>query len=711
MPHCNRRILAMSKNLYVTVIEPRSGKSLVALGLMELLKGSVREVGFFRPIITANPTRKEFDNEIKLISGHYHLNAEYDAMYGLTFREARSLIASGRHEELLEGILGKYNALALKKDFMLCLGTDYEGITSSFEFDINAEIAVNLGCPVLVVANAGKKSKQGIVKACRYAVNSFREKGCKVLSLIVNRSPEGSSESILEQLGSELSKQLESIYVLPDDELLGSLTMGEIASHLGASVLYGENQLHRHVSDILVSAMHLGNYLDRVREGALIITPSDRLDIIFGNLAALKSQSMPNIAGMILTGSMPIDKSFFKLVEGITNVFPILKVQTDTFVTTTNVNLTHSRIAPDNTRKISVALGLFEKHVGTSQLSQLIIKSSVTSVTPKMFEFGLINRARLHKQHIVLPEGTDERILQAAETLLHRGVVDLTLLGGEEAIRKMIASLGFKLDGVKIVNPVESEYFEEYVQTFYELRKHKGITIDNARDSISGVSYFGTMMVHMGHADGMVSGAAHSTRHTIIPSFQIIKTKPGVSIVSSVFFMCLEDRVLAYGDCAVNPNPVARELAEIAISSAETARTFGIEPRVALLSYSTGESGKGADVDKVREAVRIAQERAPRLLLEGPIQYDAAVDPVVARSKMPNGKVAGRATVFIFPDLNTGNNTYKAVQRSAKAVAIGPIMQGMNKPVNDLSRGCLVPDVINTIAITAIQAQAEKGLT
>ena len=699
-----------SKNLYVTAVEPRSGKSLIALGAMELLKRSVQRVGFFRPIIDADPNGKEPDSEINLISGYYGLDSEYDEMFGLTFREARSLIASGKNEELLEGILDKYNALAQKNDFILCLGTDYESITSSFEFDINAEIAVNLGCPILIVANADKKTEKGIVRSCHYAVNSFLERGCKILSLIVNRSPKELNESLVAQLEAELNQKTESVYALPDDELLGSLTMEEVASHLRATVLYGKNQLHRHISRIMVSAMHLDNYLERVSEGALIITPSDRLDIIFGNIAALKSNSMANIAGMILTGSMATDRAFFKLAEGITDMFPILKVQTDTFTTTTSVSAAHSRITPGNTRKISVALGQFEKHVDTDQLSQLMVRFRVASITPKMFEFGLINRARSHKQHIVLPEGTDKRILQAAEVLIHRDVVDITLLGKEKTVRNMIANLGFRLDGVAIVDPVKSEFFEEYVQTFFELRKHKGITIDNARDAMSGVNYFGTMMVHVGHADGMVSGAAHSTLHTIIPSFQIIKTKPDISIVSSVFFMCLEDRVLAYGDCAVNPNPVAHELAEIAVSSAETAKTFGIEPRVALLSYSTGESGKGADVDKVREAVRIAKERAPHLLLEGPIQYDAAVDPDVAKVKMPSSKVAGKATVFIFPDLNTGNNTYKAVQRSAKAVAIGPVMQGMNKPVNDLSRGCLVPDIVNTVAITAIQAQAEKGL-
>ena len=380
----------MSKNLYITAVEPRSGKSLIALGVMELLKRNVEKVGFFRPIINANSQNKEVDNEINLISRYYNLGREYDKMYGFTFQEARALITSGQHQALLEGILNKYNALAIKEDFVLCLGTDYESITSSFEFDINTEIANNLGCPILVVANAGDKSAQGIIKSCHYAVNSFEEKGCKILSLIINRSPEHFDESLIEQLKEDLSNKIESLYAVPNDELLGSLTMGEVATHLGADILYGENQLHRHISQKVVSAMHLGNYLNRVTEGALIITPSDRLDIIFGNLAVLKSRSMPNIAGMILTGNMPIDKSFFKAVKGMTDVFPILKVKTDTFLTTTNVNLAHSRIIPTNTRKIAVALGQFEKHVNTTQLSQLIVKFSVSASHRKCLNSALL---------------------------------------------------------------------------------------------------------------------------------------------------------------------------------------------------------------------------------------------------------------------------------------------------------------------------------
>jgi len=423
---------------------------------------------------------------------------------------------------------------------------------------------------------------------------------------------------------------------------------------------------------------------------------------------------MPNISGIMLTGGLIPEEPVQKLIEGFTNMVPILSVKEDTFPTARIVDNVHAVISPENTQKITRALEVFEKNVNVEELGEKIIKAKISLVTPKMFEYELLQKARAHRQHIVLPEGEEERILRAAEILLRREVVDLTLLGNKERIRKQIIQLGLQLEGINIVDLEKSPLFDDYVKTYYDLRKHKGITMEIAQDIMSDVGYFGTMMVHKGDADGLVSGAVHTTQATIRPAFEIIKTKPGFSIVSSVFFMCLKDRVLVYGDCAVNPDPNAQKLAEIAISSAQTARIFGIEPRVAMLSYSTGESGKGEEVEKVREATRIAKEMAkkfdPDLKIEGPIQYDAAIDPEVAKIKMPESEVAGRATVFIFPDLNTGNNTYKAVQRSANAVAIGPVLQGLNKPVNDLSRGCTVTDIVNTIAITAIQAQAEKGL-
>ena len=378
-----------------------------------------------------------------------------------------------------------------------------------------------------------------------------------------------------------------------------------------------------------------------------------------------------------------------------------------TFAITNQIGAIKSKIYVDNVQKINTSISTFEKYVDEDYLADKLITFESEKVTPRMFQYNLLKRALLHKKHIVLPEGEDERILRATSRLLASNVVEITLIGNEKKIKSKTTKLDIPIDfnKVNIVFPTESPNYEDYVETFYELRKHKNVNLDMARDMMADVSYFGTMMIYKGHADGWFREQCILPSIPLDPPLQFIKTKPGVKVVSSVFFMCLEDRVSVFGDCAINPNPNAEQLAEIAISSAESALAFGIEPKVAMLSYSSGTSGKGADVEVVREATTIAQEKRPDLKIEGPIQYDAAVDMKVGKSKLPDSEVAGQASVLIFPDLNTGNNTYKAVQRETGALAIGPMLQGLNKPVNDLSRGCTVDDVYNTVIITAIQAQ------
>ncbi len=700
----------MSKNLYITALEPKSGISLVALGVMEFLVRNLVRVAVFRPIVNMKHDADTKDDIIHLISTHYNLDLPYRQMYAYSFEEARALVADKQYDKLLEGVLERYNALENEYDFVLCLGTDFESDSSAFEFELNVEIANNLGSPVLMIANAYEGSIEGVVRSCQFAMESFEEKGANILSIIVNKAPASLQQEMLQSLRENLQQKIEHIYSIPFEETLDRPTMVEIVKALDAKVIYGKAQLNRPVSRFVIAAMNLRNLLPRLANDNLIITSIDRIDIILGMLAAYRSSNMPNVGGIVLTGYLKPDKILRNLLKGMDDLVPIIKVESDTFTTAMQIRAIHNTITPNSVLKIASGLGLFESHVDTSELRKKIVDYSMLVMTPKMFEFGLIKRAREHKQTIVLPEGEDERILRAAEILIHRDVVELILLGNVQTIKSKIVTLGLALSDIEIIDPVKSDFFDDYAETYFELRKHKGITPDNARDVMSEVNYFGTMMVYKGDADGMVSGAVHSTLNTVRPSLEFVKTKPGSTIMSSVFFMCLEDRVLAYGDCAVNPRPNAEQLAEIAIESSRTAVLFGIAPFVAMLSYSSGSSGIGEEVEKVKKATEIAHRLAPELLLEGPIQYDAAVDPTVAAAKMPDSKVAGRATVFIFPDLNTGNNTYKAVQRSAGAVAIGPIMQGLNKPVNDLSRGCVVTDIVNTVAITAIQAQAEKGL-
>lgn len=699
----------MSKNLYITALEPQSGKAMIALGVMEFLVRNIDRVAIFRPIINGRNPENQRDKIIHLLATHYQLDLDDSSMYAYTFEEARTLISAQKHDKLLEGVLDKYKELESDHDFVLCIGTDFESDTSALEYELNVEIANNLGCPVLLIANAAGESVESVIKGCTFALESFEDKGSSIFAVIANKTPTGLQEEVLRGLKDALHNKVGQVYSIPYEERLDRLTMAEIARALNARVIYGEQRLNRSVNRFVVAAMNLRNYLPRLTDDNLVITPIDRLDIILGTLAAYRSSNMPNIGGIVLTGYLEPDDLLRNLLQGISDLVPIVKVAEDTFTTATMVQSIKKSLAPEAQRKVAAALGLFESNVDTTEMRKSIIHHRMLFTSPKMFEFSLIKRARGDKQIIVLPEGEEERILQAAEIVLHRDAADIVLLGRAQVIERKILELGLNLSGVSIIDPVHADVFDEYADTYYQLRKHKGITPDNARDVMSGVNHFGTMMVYKGHADGMVSGAVHSTLNTVRPSLEFVKTKPGSTIMSSVFFMCLEDRVLVYGDCAVNPRPTAEQLAEIAIESSRTAQLFGIQPLVAMLSYSSGASGVGEEVEKVKKAVEIARRKAPDLPLEGPIQYDAAVDVTVARTKMPKSKVAGKATIFIFPDLNTGNNTYKAVQRSAKAVAIGPIMQGLNKPVNDLSRGCLVPDIVNTIAITAIQAQADKS--
>ena len=704
----------MAKSLYITTSQARSGKSAVVLGIMQVLLRDIRKVGFFRPII--DPTRPDGkDHDIDLVLSHFYLGLRYEETWALTMDEAKQLINEGKQAQVMETILTRYKQLEARCQFVLCEGTDFAAGSEAFEFDINAIIAANLGGPALVIANGARTAVDAVVSQTQLTMDNLRDKGVDLLGAIVNRAEPDAVESMLTALrtGIGTTSCPECLfYVIPEIDRLALPTVGDVQKWLGAEVLYGREHLGGLIEKYAVAAMQLPNFLSHLKKNSLVVTPGDRCDILLGCLASRLSSLYPDISGIVLTGGMTPPETITRLIEGWSGMpVPILLVKENTFPTTTRLNRLYGRIDAGDTRKIATALGAFESHVDTQELQKKLVTRKSVRVTPQMFEYGLIEKAKKHKQHIVLPEGVGERILTAADILTRRKVCDLTLLGREQDVRAKIVKLGLDLNGIEIIDPQLSPMLDDYAGTYYEMRRKKGITEEQARDAMADPTVFGTMMVHKGHAGGMVSGSIHTTAHTITPAFQIIKTRPDASIVSSVMLMCLKDRVLVFGDCAVNPNPTAAQLAEIAAVSAHTARIFGIEPRVAMLSYSTGNSGRGADVEKVVEATTIAKERYPDLLLEGPLQYDAAIDPGVAATKLPDGQVAGRATVFIFPDLNTGNITHKAVQRASdQVVVIGPVLQGLNQPVNDLSRGCTVPDIVNTVAITAIQAQASEGL-
>tara|TARA_R110000868_G_scaffold299242_1_gene559472 strand:- start:25008 stop:27101 length:2094 start_codon:yes stop_codon:yes gene_type:complete len=695
----------MNKAIYIATSEPNSGKSIVTLGLMRMLLGKTANVGYFRPIIDDDLNDK-IDNHINTILTYFELNIHPDEAFAFTRSEFINKRNLGKEGEIFDTIIEKYKALEDKNDFMLVEGTDFSGEGAAIELDANILIAKNLGIPAIIVSSGIGKTLNEFVNGLHLAYDSFREKEVKVLAVIANKVQEKNIPIIIEGVEKNLPKGV-IVNAIPLIPSLKNPTVKEIALAIDAKIIFGTEFINNQTSSFKVGAMQLRNYLTQLEQDCLIITPGDRADIILGALQANISSNYPTVSGIVLTGGLLPEEPIVKLIEGLQQIVPILSVAKGTFEVANKIGSVRSHMYAGNKEKIIISLNTFEKYCTIERLTDKLITFKNDGITPRMFQYNLLKRAKKTKKHIVLPEGNDDRIIIAAARLIFMDIVDLTILGNKDQILEAVNRLGLKLDlnDVTIINPLESEYSKDFANTLYELRKDKGLTIDIAEDLMNDVSYFGTMMVYKGLADGMVSGAAHTTQHTIKPALQFVKMKPSVSVVSSVFFMCLEDRVSVFGDCAINPNPNAEQLAEIAISSAESSIAFGIEPRIAMLSYSSGASGKGEEVDKVRKATEIVKQKRPELKIEGPIQYDAAVDLEVGKSKMPNSEVAGQATVLIFPDLNTGNNTYKAVQRETGALAIGPMLQGLNKPVNDLSRGCTVDDIFNTVIITAIQAQ------
>ncbi|MWB95024.1 phosphate acetyltransferase [Flavobacterium sp. GA093] len=695
----------MSKAIYIATSDQNSGKSIVTLGLMSILIGKTAKVGYFRPIVE-DFIDGELDNHIETVLSHFNLDIHFEDAYAITKSKLIKKKNKGKIGEVLDLIIEKYKKLEERFDFVLVEGTSFTGEGTSIELDLNVLIAKNLGIPTIIIGSGVGKTLEELVDSLYLVYDSFKVKEVEVLSVFANKVQPENIELVTKGLQKSLPENV-LVNTIPLISTLNNPTMQEIVNELDAKILFGETYLNNEIGHFSVGAMQLHNYLVHLHDNALVITPGDRSDIILGALQANESVNYPTVSGIILTGNILPEESILKLIEGLSTIVPIIAVDGGTYHITNRIGAIKSKIYANNTHKIETSINTFEKYVEVEALSEKLITFVAEGMTPKMFQYNMVKRAKQHRKHIVLPEGNDERIIIAASRLLAMDVVDISIIGDKKQIESKITELGISFDfsKVNIINPIESKHYDDYANTYYELRKAKNVSITMARDLMEDVSYFGTMMVYKGHADGMVSGAAHTTQHTILPALQFIKTKPNSSVVSSVFFMCLEDRVSVFGDCAINPNPTAEQLAEIAISSAESSAAFGIEPKIAMLSYSSGSSGKGDEVEKVRAATEIVKQKRPDLKIEGPIQYDAAVDRSVGKSKMPDSEVAGQASVLIFPDLNTGNNTYKAVQRETGALAIGPMLQGLNKPVNDLSRGCTVDDIINTVVITAIQAQ------
>jgi phosphate acetyltransferase len=686
----------MGSSVYVASVEGTTGKSTVALGVLHQLSRRVGRVAVFRPIVRADTaTHGGRDYVLDLLISQDAVTHSYDDGVGVTYDEVHN-----DPDAALDTIVQRYHAVAEQADAVVVVGSDYTDVGTPTEFSFNAKIAANLGAPVLLVLNGFTRTPHDVRAIADMAAAELAANHGSLFAVIVNRASDGGPlVAALDGVGAPA-------FAIPEEPLLNQPLVADLLAPIDGRLLSGDPQLlNREVTGLMIAGMTMPNVLDRLFEGAAVVTAGDRPEVVLGVLMAHASRNFPQISTVILNGGFELPPQVQRLIEGLGVTLPIIETDLGTQAVSTKLTAVRGRLTKDAPRKIDTALALFDQYVdGQALLDQLALARS-SAVTPLMFEHRLVDRAVSDRRHIVLPEGEEERILRAADVLLRRGVADLTLLGDPTTISAKAASLGVDVSAATVVHPEHSELTERFAAEYHRLRQHRGVDLDRARELVRDVSYFGTMMVQLGLADGMVSGAVHTTAHTIRPALEVVKTVPEMSVVSSVFFMCLQDRVLVYGDCAVNPDPNAEQLADIAISSAGTAVAFGVEARVAMLSYSTGSSGTGTDVEKVSKATNIVRERMPQLPVEGPIQYDAAIDSAVARTKLPDSPVAGRATVFIFPDLNTGNNTYKAVQRSANAVAVGPVLQGLRKPVNDLSRGATVRDIINTVAITAIQAQ------
>ena len=696
----------MAASIYLTSAEGRTGKSAVALGVLDALRAEAPRVGVFRPLIRSTGP----DRVLELLRRRSTADVPYEACVGVTYEEAHA-----DPEAAMTRIVAAFHELKSRCDAVVVVGSDFTDVAAPTELSYNARIAANLDVPVLLVLS-GRSNEDAellgqlparrpldIAQMAELGLAELHAEHATVLAALVNRA----EPELLDEIATVVAAKLPDdvpVWAIPEELKLVAPPVSAVVEAVNGTLVRGGAQLlAREISEVVVAGMSMENVLPRLIEGSVVVIAADRSETLLAVTMAHEAPTFPTIGAVVLNGDFALPDDVERLLDGIDSTLPVVRTGHGTFDTVRRITQTRGLLTEESPTKFDTALALFAQHVDTALLRERLRLHRGGIRTPVMFSYELFERAAAADAHIVLPEGDDDRILRAASTLLARGTARLTLLGDEAAIRKRGGELGLAIDAATVIDPETSPLREQFAEEYARLRAHKGVALEQARDTMADGSYFGTMMVQLGLADGMVSGAANTTAHTIRPALEFVKTKPGVSVVSSVFFMALADRVLVYGDCAVNPDPNAAQLADIAISSAETAAQFGVEPRIAMLSYSTGDSGSGADVDKVREATALARAARPDLLIDGPIQYDAASDPTTGASKMPGSQVAGHATVFIFPDLNTGNNTYKAVQRSANAVAVGPVLQGLNKPVNDLSRGATVQDILNTVAITAVQ--------
>lgn len=698
----------MPHTLFLAPIGSSVGLTSVALGVLRALDSRGVRVAFFKPVGQPSGRGATLERSTLFV----RQTTALEPTSPMPLDEAERLIASHRSDELMSRVVSDFHRAAAGADIVVVEGLVHTPDTP-LEVELNERLIETLSAELVLVGALNGSSVAEFVERARLAAEQYSGgRFERVLGIIANRV-QGAKDALRIELtealgsaGGARGSTLRLLGAIPDNPELGACRSVDVMRHLGAEVLNEGELATRRVKRFTLLARTVPNLIHTLVPGSVLVTPCDRSDVVLAVAMAVMN-AIP-IAGLILTGERSeLPMSVLSLcAPAFATGLPVLRVPTNSWETVQRLGRMSQEIPEDDLERVQLGMSFIAEHLDTDYIVRHAQAPVEARLSPAAFCYRLTELAKERPARIVLPEGNEPRTVRAAAICAERNIARCVLLGDPDEVRRVAAGLEIALPhDVELLDPASVR--RGYVGTLLEMRRHKGMTEKTAAELLEDNVWLGTLMLARGEVDGLVSGAVHSTANTIRPALQIIKTKPDARVVSSVFFMCLPDQVVVYGDCAVNPDPDVETLCDIAIQSADSARRFGITPRVAMLSYSTRDSGSGSDVDKVREATLLVQKRRPDLIVDGPLQYDAAAIAEVAAQKAPNSSVAGQATVFVFPDLNTGNTTYKAVQRSANVVSIGPMLQGMNRPVNDLSRGALVEDIVYTIAITAVQARSD----
>lgn len=688
----------MPSNFLLVPIGRKAGLTSISLGVVRALQQNGRPVIYYKPVshtpVVAGGTEAVMTFTEKL----FHLTPPRP----LPLAQVEEMVSSGEDDELIELIVSDFNRACTTEHDVAVIEGVVPDSERNFLASKNAEIAAALNARIILVASVQNLTPEQAADQINLSLSEYTDSHTAIVGFILNKFTGHDAEAFAQAVASKLRLQVACMGVVPFAPEKSARRVLDIARHLQARTVLGSEHMGNRVREIVVAGQSAIHMHERFKPNALIIAPGDREDIMMA--AALKILGGVPLAGLLLTCNSLPSKSLQDILRpALMNKLPILLTEHDTYSTAYALSHQDSHIPADDVERMEMVVDFVAENLNIDTLCRDIGQPQRLLLSPPAFRFRMMEQAREANKRIVLPEGSEPRTVEAAAICQSKGIARCVLLAKPQEVLDVATAKGIRLpEGLEIIDP--DTIRQQYITPLVQLRKHKGITEGMAAEALEDTVVLGTMMLQQGHVDGLVSGAIHTTANTIRPALQLIKTAPDASLVSSVFFMLMPEQVLVYGDCAVNPEPSAEELADIAIQSADSAKAFGIDPKVAMISYSTGTSGSGADVEKVKAATALAQQKRPDLLIDGPLQYDAASVPSVGRQKAPDSKVAGQANVFIFPDLNTGNTTYKAVQRSANVLSVGPMLQGLRKPVNDLSRGALVDDIVYTIAITAIQA-------